>query len=184
MANFENAVSKTLKWEGGFTVDTGGKTKYGISQNAYPNEDIPNLTLDRAKQLYRRDYWEPIQGDRIAAQDAAEALFDFAVNAGLSRAKSEARKALQAAGIVPGANLADSINRAGKYFAPAIGSRRISFYRDLAAANPAKYKKYLAGWEKRAKAFFQYSPLGLFLFLSLVAGGGYYYFKKSQKGKQ
>ena len=38
--------------------DPGGLTKYGISKKAYPNEDIANLTLERAKELFRRDYWK------------------------------------------------------------------------------------------------------------------------------
>lgn len=181
MASFENSVSKTLKWEGGYTVDTGGKTKYGISQNAYPNENIPGLTLERAKELYRRDFWNPINGDRINQQESADALFDFGVNAGLSRARKEAWRALQALGVPNNGVLADAINRAGAAFPAALGSRRVDFYRALARSNPSKYGEYLKGWEKRARAFFAFSPLGL-VFLALVAGGAYYYYKKTQKG--
>ena len=69
--NFDEAFKTVIGHEGGFTQnpkDTGnwtlGKvgaginkgTKYGIAANTYPNEDIKNLTLERAKQLYKRDF--------------------------------------------------------------------------------------------------------------------------------
>jgi lysozyme family protein len=37
-------------------------TKFGISAAAYPDLDIANLTLDAAKALYQRDYWQRIAG--------------------------------------------------------------------------------------------------------------------------
>jgi lysozyme family protein len=65
--------------------DKGGETKYGISKRAYPNEDIENLTLDRAKYLYKRDYWDRCKCDNLP--DALSvAVFDFAVNSGTKRA--------------------------------------------------------------------------------------------------
>lgn len=177
MASFENAVSKTLKWEGGFTVDTGGKTKFGISQNAYPNIDIPSLTLEQAKEIYRRDYWAPVKGDQITDQSAANALFDFGVNAGLGRAGKEARNALNALGYsFPAGSAIDSkvleaINKAGESFAVALGNKRLEFYKALAASNPEKYGMYLTGWTKRAKDFFKVSPIGgAALALALVLG--------------
>ena len=46
-------------WTGGAVgVGEFKGTKYGISAKQYPEEDIPNLTKERAHQLYRRDYWE------------------------------------------------------------------------------------------------------------------------------
>lgn len=56
MANFNDAIVKTLAKEGGakFTDiagDRGGATKYGISQAAYPNVDIRNLTEASARYL-------------------------------------------------------------------------------------------------------------------------------------
>ncbi len=177
MASFDTAVNKTLRWEGGFTIDTGGKTKFGISQNAYPSVDIPNLTLDQAKAIYKKDYWTPLKGDLITDQAAANALFDFGVNAGLGRAGKEARNALKALGYsVNDGTAIDSIvlgliNSAGASFAAALGKARISFYERLAAQDPAKYGKYLTGWKKRANDFFKLSPAsGAAFLLALVLG--------------
>ena len=61
--------------------DPGGETKYGISKRRYPSEDIPNLTLERAKFLYQRDYWSTQGCDRLEWTQAL-LVFDCAVNGG------------------------------------------------------------------------------------------------------
>lgn len=86
--NFDEAFEKLIGHEGGYVNDPrdrGGETKFGISKRAYPLEDIANLTLDRAKLLYRRDYWGPAGCD--AVPDGAKFdLFDTAVNSGVNAA--------------------------------------------------------------------------------------------------
>lgn len=97
--NFDKAFDLLIGHEGGYTTLrsdpgnwTGGKvgvgvlkgTKYGIAANSYPNEDIKNLTLARAKQIYKRDYWDKVWGDRLPASLAFH-VFDMAVNSGISR---------------------------------------------------------------------------------------------------
>jgi len=84
-----------LKHEGGYINhknDPGGETNYGISKRAYPDVDIKNLTVDGAKELYKRDYWDRIKGDDLPAGVACVTM-DYAVNSGTSRAS----KALQGA---------------------------------------------------------------------------------------
>lgn len=85
---FDEAFSKLIGHEGGLVTDKrdpGGTTRYGISQRSYPNEDIANLTLERAKQIYARDYWGPAGCD--AVPDGAKfSLFDMAVNSGVKQA--------------------------------------------------------------------------------------------------
>ena len=67
MTLFEKAMQFAAKWEwgshsdGGYTndpTDPGGETKYGISKRGHPNEDIANMTLERALELYKQDYWD------------------------------------------------------------------------------------------------------------------------------
>jgi len=160
MADLTPALEKTLKWEGGYTVDTGGKTKFGISQKAYPNLDIPNLTLDQAKEIYKRDYWNRIQGDYIKSQKTAAALFDYAVNAGVSAAIKAAQTVLKRRGFpvsidgkIGAATLA-AINATGDILGDLVTQERVNFYERLAKGNPAKYGIYLKGWLKRATSFF------------------------------
>ena len=94
MADFSKALEITLKHEGGETVDTGGYTKWGISQKAYPGLDIKNMTRSQMAAIYRRDYWDKIQGDKIRDQNAAAVLFDYAVNAGTGAATKAAQTVL------------------------------------------------------------------------------------------
>lgn len=180
MASFSKAIDKTLRWEGGFTIDTGGKTKYGISQNAYPNLNIADLTLDQAKAIYKKDYWDKVKGDLIGNDSAAAALFDFAVNAGIGRATIETKRALNGLGYkfdltanssLPSEVLA-AINAKGDVFANALQVARLDFYSRLAKENPDKYGKYLIGWTKRAKDFFSVkNPItGLVVMLAAVLG--------------
>ena len=66
--NFDVAFEKLIGHEGGYVNDArdpGGETKYGISKRAYPDEDIAGLTLERAKQIYRRDYWDAVQAEYL-----------------------------------------------------------------------------------------------------------------------
>lgn len=85
---FDQAFETVIGHEGGYVdhpSDPGGRTKYGISQRAYPNEDIPNLTLARAKEIYKRDYWDKVRGDELPDAIALQ-VFDAAVNQGVRSA--------------------------------------------------------------------------------------------------
>ena len=85
---FDAAFERLIGHEGGYVdhpADPGGATKYGISKRSYPNEDIPNLTLARAKAIYREHFWYPAGCDDVP--DAVRFdLFDTAVNSGVKRA--------------------------------------------------------------------------------------------------
>ena len=78
------AIEFVLKEEGGYTLDPndhGGETNFGISKTAYPNEDIKNMTRERAMEIYKRDYWNVCRCDEIPSP-LAIAVFDSAVNTG------------------------------------------------------------------------------------------------------
>jgi lysozyme family protein len=62
-------------------IDPGGTTKYGISKRSFPDEDIENLTLDRARQLYERILMQA-NIDKIEDGYLREHVFDFAVHSG------------------------------------------------------------------------------------------------------
>lgn len=80
-------IAFTLGEEGGLTDDVGdpgGLTNFGISQRAYPDLDIANLTAAQAKAIYRRDYWAPLRGDDLPT-GVDLMVFDMGVNAGVRR---------------------------------------------------------------------------------------------------
>lgn len=62
-------------------TDPGGLTKYGISQRAFPTEDIAAMTLERASELYRKCYWDTCRCDELPGPIAI-IVFDMAVNQG------------------------------------------------------------------------------------------------------
>ncbi len=81
-SSFEKAFEIIVGVEGGYSNDPndpGGETKYGIAKRYHPDEDIKNLTLERAKEIYLNDYWMPNACDD-ANFPLDICLFDSAVN--------------------------------------------------------------------------------------------------------
>lgn len=156
MADFNLAIPKTLAREGGARYtetpgDTGGATKYGISQRAYPSKNIKNITEAEAIEIYRSDYWKPICGDRILSQAIAENLFDTAVNMGVGRAIKLAQLALDnssADGCMSQATL-DAINHSNvQTFLAEYTLAKVMRYVSLCNQN-RKQDKFLLGWLNR-----------------------------------
>ena len=100
MTAFEKAFTIVVGEEGGFGADprdpgnwTGGRcgigacrgTKYGISAASYPLVDIAGLSLESAKAIYQRDYWNAVRGDELPPP-LAMLVFDSAVNNGAGQA--------------------------------------------------------------------------------------------------
>lgn len=126
---FERAFRVVVGVEGGFTDSeadpgnwTGGQcgagrclgTKYGISAAAYPGLDIAALNLDGARAIYRRDYWDRVQGDALPLP-LALLVFDAAVNNGVGRAVRwlQVAAGAKADGVVGPATLAAVAAHAG-----------------------------------------------------------------------
>lgn len=146
--NFDEAFEKLIGHEGGYTAgvgDPGGETKYGISKRSYPGEDIKNLTLDRAKAIYRRDYWGPAGCD--AVPDAVRFdLFDMAVNSGVKTAV----KTLQAVvgeiedGIIGPRTLQAISSMPAMRLCARFNGHRLAFMADL-----ANWPAHGRGWARR-----------------------------------
>lgn len=92
---FDVAFQHTVGFEGGYVNhrdDPGGETKYGISKRSYPDVDIAALTLEDAKEIYRRDFWDPFCAH--LPERMGFAVFDAAVNSGPGRALRWLQRAL------------------------------------------------------------------------------------------
>lgn len=92
---FDEAFEKLIGHEGGYVdnrADPGGETKFGISKRSHPGEDIRNLTLERAKAIYLRDYWGPAGCDAMPDGMRLQ-VFDMAVNAGVKASIKALQKA-------------------------------------------------------------------------------------------
>lgn len=93
--NFDKAFEIVIGHEGGYVNDPrdpGGETKYGISKKAYPYADIKNLTIDQAKEIYKRDYWDRLEADRLP-DSVRLMVFDCGVNCGLTASKKILQRA-------------------------------------------------------------------------------------------
>jgi len=95
--NYEKAEAFTLNLEGKSPVakdigDGAGLTKYGIAQKWHHDVDVASLTLDKAKEIYRQQYWIPAGCDGLPYPlDCI--TFDTAINEGPGTAKVMARGA-------------------------------------------------------------------------------------------
>lgn len=85
---FDTCFEKLINHEGGYVSDSrdpGGETKFGISKRAYPDLDIAALTVEQAKTIYKRDYWDRARCDELPPAVAFQ-VFDTAVNSGIGQA--------------------------------------------------------------------------------------------------
>jgi lysozyme family protein len=95
---FDRSFDILLGHEGGYvnhSADPGGETRWGISKRSYPAEDIKNLSVDRAKQIYKRDFWDKCRCDELPPP-LALLVFDASVNCGPSRSVKWLQKAVGA----------------------------------------------------------------------------------------
>lgn len=162
MSTFEAAIQHVLAQEGGYSTDwrdRGGATKYGISQAAYPFEDIEHLTLERAQWLYQQDYWSEAW-NAIESQAVATYLLDTAVNMG----RMPAERLLQAAiNAVAGAGKVVVDGHVGPKTVDALNTlnadlvlnefrgQRLLRYMDIVANAPTQ-RAFLHGWIRRSLA--------------------------------
>jgi len=149
--DFDAAFEKLLGHEGGYVLDrrdNGGETKYGISKNAYPGEDIKGLTLERAKEIYKRDYWGPAGCDAVQ-DDAKFSLFDIAVNTGVRQAVKFLQRAVSE---TPDGILGPRTIQAAQSMPAARLVARIEAARMTLWVDHADWPHYGRGWVRRAIA--------------------------------
>jgi lysozyme family protein len=98
---FDRCVDIVIRLEGGalLTTDVGGQTKFGISSKAHPALDVANLTLQQAKDIYRTEYWNAC-GAEFLTWPMSLAVFDCAVNQGVSVAVDIANDALDVSEVI------------------------------------------------------------------------------------
>lgn len=145
---FDKAFLRILTEEGGYIndpLDPGGETKFGISKRSYPDLDILNLTQDDAKAIYLKDYWTPIQGDKLPVPIAL-IVFDGAVNQGLVRVVQALQQALHVEpdGIIGSITLSAIPRFNTKSLCIELLASRACLY--LASPNKERFFK---GWMKR-----------------------------------
>lgn len=161
--NFDQAFKVVVGLEGGYTndpVDAGGETKYGVSKRAFPNEDIKNLTIERAKQIYKKNYWDRCGCDDIKSYSIALQVFDIAINCGVGmagklvqRAINETSKVKTKVDGVIGPKTVANINVSDvRTLNNNLVAKRIEYYYAIVSSKPIQ-KRFLRGWLIRAERF-------------------------------
>lgn len=146
--NFDNAFEALIGHEGGYVnhkKDPGGETKYGISKRQYPLINIRDLTLDTAKAIYKRDYWNKVRGDELP-YDIAFEVFDAAVNHGVGRATKWMQGCLDVNvdGLIGPKTLAAASTSDLYEFRCRFNGTRLLFFTDLKT-----WESFGRGWARR-----------------------------------
>jgi len=122
--------------------DPGGETKFGISKASHPGEDIAGMTLERAKEIYRRDYWGPAGCDSVPDPVKFD-LFDMAVNSGV---RAAVRALQQAVGEIQDGTLGPKTLQAIQSMPPDRVRLRFSAARRLLMTSLPTFPTFGRGW--------------------------------------
>ena len=159
-ANFDMSFDRVMQSEGGYVWDkddAGGETNLGVTIGAWgaylgraiqPGE-MAKLTKSNVKPFYKQMYWDKVRGDDLPV-GVDYAVFDFAVNAGTSRAAKFLQRAVGAVddgAIGPGTMALVAKITPGKLLEN-FAEQKEAFYNTLAEKNPTQ-QKFLKGWLNR-----------------------------------
>ncbi len=147
---FEDYIPVILALEGGYTddpFDRGGETNFGIAKTFYPQEDIKNMTKERAIAIYKKDYWEAMGVEKLP-EHLQLIVFDCGVNCGRKTAISLLQ---DVAGVLRDGIIGRVTVGASREISVATyAKRRILYYKRIVKNNPTQ-AKFLKGWLKRVE---------------------------------
>lgn len=166
--DFNTAFRQLIDHEGGYSDDprdpgnwTGGRvrnqdgsdryvgelrgTKYGIAAHSYPTLDIRALTLDDAREIYRRDWWLAMRIDDLP--DAIRfPAFDAAVNSGRTRSTLWLQRA---AGVDDDGIIGDVTLAAVRALPASVVVARMTGHRLAFLADLGSWPVHGRGWSRR-----------------------------------
>jgi lysozyme family protein len=204
MADFNSIAAKTFNFEGGYQAlskDTANYcngqligTNHGISAIAYkayygycPTVDqMKSLTTDQAKAIYKKNYWDILQGDKIANNSVAHIFFDAFIASGyngLKRIKGYVNtyygKTVIAVNnnALTAADAAQINNAQSQKLFDIAKAGEVTNRNYLATSNPTQYAAFLNGWLNRLNQitydgtnFIKNNPIVVIIF-SIIAMG-------------
>ena len=158
--NFDACFAKVIKSEGGYVndpADRGGETNLGVTIDAWgaylkraiqPGE-MKALKQEAVKPFYKQMYWDLVKCDDLPV-GVDYAVFDFAVNAGVSRAAKFLQRAVGAVddGVVGSGTLGRVAKIDPTVLLKNFADQKQRFYNGLATTNPTQ-QKFLKGWLAR-----------------------------------
>lgn len=156
MSQFDEIIDRVLSHEGGYVNnprDPGGETQWGISKRSYPTVNIRALTRQGAVDIYRRDFWQRVQGDRLPRAVAFQAL-DAAVNHGIGNAVRWLQRAAGVAddGIIGPRTIAAVAAQDPADLVLLFNAERLEFYAKLGT-----FDTFGKGWTRRVAGNLRYA---------------------------
>lgn len=160
---FSSILDNTLKNEGGYVVDVGGPTNYGVTQKAFDSyaikkgfnpKSVKDISQDEVGRFYYDEYYTMPKLNTIPYQSVKGILFDYAVNSGPQKAVKDLQKevGIEVDGVLGPKTLAavdKYVKQHGEVFlAHQILNRRANFMIKLNQKDPKKYPD-LQGWLNR-----------------------------------
>lgn len=160
-AAFQQALAITLGYEGGFVDDphdSGGPTNAGITQRVYDafranlpayERSVQKMERFEMEQIYYQQYWQPIKGDDLPI-GLSFAVFDYAVNSGVSRAIKDLQRIVHVA--VDGNCGQVTINACNEAVKNNASATVIALYCEARldfVKTLSTYSRFGAGWKRR-----------------------------------
>jgi Glycosyl hydrolase 108 len=133
-------ISKTIHLEGGYVNDpndSGGETNHGISKRAFPRLDVKSLSFEDAIQIGYDHYWTPNNLSSYTNDGYVWKCFDIIFNCGVQGFEI-VESVIQPDWLDTDAGVDDLITSLDIH------------YEEIVNLIP-KDKKFLGGWETRAK---------------------------------
>lgn len=158
--NFDTAFDRLMGHEGGYSnhpEDPGGETMWGVTiavahASGYtgPMRDLPR---DTAKAIYRAQYWDKVQADRMPFAVAFQ-VFDAAVNHGADRAAKLLQRAAGVTddGVIGPKTLAAVASMPAPALLMLFNAEREQFYTDLKT-----WPSFGKGWSRRVVTNLRYA---------------------------
>ena len=148
-ANYSDALTYLYGEEGGYTVDAGGPTRWGVTEAVARSHgyagDMRDYPIEEASRVYKPDYWDAVRADELP-EAVRFAVFDLAVNSG----PHEACRILQrAAGVVDDGELGPQSMAAIASASPDALLRKVCGYRELLMIGLGNWPVDGKGWIRR-----------------------------------
>lgn len=163
-ANYKPSLALVLAHEGGYVnhpKDPGGATNKGVTQKVYDayrrikglkQQSVRVINNIEVEEIYRKNYWRLVRGDNLPA-GLDYAVFDFAVNSGVSRATRYLQKVVGVTddGIIGDITLAAIYSAASKNEEALIATlcaNRVAFLKSLKT-----FSVFGKGWMRRVVGY-------------------------------
>ena len=165
-SNFRNSLALVLAHEGGYVnhpKDPGGATNRGITQAVYDAfrryhglkpQSVRNIADSEVSEIYNKNYWRLVRGDSLPC-GVDYAVFDFAVNSGVSRAVRYLQRLVGVKddgvlGVISLAAIEEAAKRNEEQLIAQYCANRMAFLRSLST-----FPTFGKGWTRRVIG---YSP--------------------------